>query len=165
MVQDCSAFTSVRIRDIQRSPVSNGFEYKILFYDDRPEGYVLLYFFPVTFYRDGGISDMVGISDSEWDHRPINELYTVLIGNGLKPDDTVANLNQFKPNGRQLTEDQMKRLTGEGVGSYMLERVIEDSLAHDARAMETLAITDSMRAFAGKKEFTLHKDRRYYKIL
>lgn len=124
-----------------------GYHYTIIFQEDRPHGDAEVILKPVSHFGPLGI-------------------YEVFQKGELRPDDIAANLNQFYPNGKGLDEKSGKYMR-QGVGSMVLERIVEDCLEHDAKVMVAFTGQDSMKSFLLKHGFTPYGVREVfnYKLL
>ncbi len=95
--------------------------------------------------------------------------YSEFTGSGLQPEDTVASIDIFYPNG--YGADERPDLTRNGVGTAVLGQITEDSLAFGAKAFYVFTGKDSMKAFLAKHSFTPVRDafdqkyRGFYKLL
>ncbi len=98
------------------------------------------------------------------DYKVHTTVYEALERAGLKPDETLAHLNEFYPNGRALNEETGEHMR-ESVGSEMLNVTTVDALEMGAKAMFVFTAKKSMRSFLGKKGFAQHGKYRWYKLL
>lgn len=145
-------------------PSEGNVQYDIQFEGDRPNGFVSLNYSEFKHYitRDTFLEKNEEPSLEEiarW------EGYNFFTDLGIKPDDVTVYLNQFKPNGDGLSRKDVKKYSRQGVGGFVFEKVLDDSLERGAKIMTTLAITRQMRGFAKKNCFTRIKGDRYYLML
>jgi hypothetical protein len=93
------------------------------------------------------------------------ENYKVFLNSGIQPRDTLSYLTCFHPNGYCLGEAAIKKYGRQGVGSHILERVIEDSTDMGAKAIVTTVTTGRMQRLARKHAFNYIGDSDYCLIL
>lgn len=111
--------------------ISRGYSYKFIFDGDRPVGKVEVLFHPIRLY-------------DQWD-TTISDRYREL---GLKPDQIVAHLNRFYPNGEGLPNDS--ELMGQGVGTEALEIIVADAREQGASGMHVSSTRPDMIRFMEK---------------
>lgn len=99
----------------------------------RPEGDARIYFFSLGNLR----------------RSPFRQLCSVLEVEGLQSNNIVAGLVNFYPNGRKVCRQYMRQ----GVGSRLLERIIQDLKEQDAQALFLATRTPTMISFVEKKGF------------
>ena len=141
----------IEVREIPRMRAA----YKISFNDRRINGDILLFF--------NKLEDLVKTDGAM--KREFNLIYDSLITMGLIPQDIVVDLSLFHPNGVRLSTGIVERYSRNGIGSYLLDRVMEKAKENNAKAMTTVATTESMQNFALKKGFVESYEDHYYKIL
>ncbi|GEM_PF-5410276 len=110
----------------------DGYQYKIPASGDRPEGEAQL------IYKR--------VSDT------LPEVQSILSNHGLQPDDKIAHLNEFYPNGRGRDEEVGEHMR-EGVGTAALDFLIGQCISQGAKAIYVFSVTSSMQSFLSKKEF------------
>ena len=157
--------------------------YDIFFEEIRPNGRVAFYSLKFLHYMIGRISRdlhlkekpsafvveairsclVPGFDFNELFKREKN--YRVFLNSGIRPEDTIAYLACFHPNGYCLGEAGIRKYGKQGVGSHMLEQVIEDSTDMGAKAIVTTATTGRMQRFARKHAFSLIGDSDYCLLL
>lgn len=75
---------------------------------------------------------------------------------GLDPNDVVVKIMEFYPNGElnahNLNTENMRR----GVGSAVLEHVIQNARKRGAKALSVSSFSDSMQSFLTKNGFDSH---------
>ncbi len=134
--------------EIIRTPLSweNGYDYVIRFADPaRPAGDAQVVFKPVEAYQF-----------TKHGKRFLEE--------GLKPEDIVANFVEFYPNGRGLDEDKGEHMRA-GVGTKVLERIVQDARERNAKVLFGLTAKTSMRTYAQKHGFTCVGNYHVYTLL
>jgi len=134
----------IQVEGLQWDEPVDGYHYKIPALKDKPEGEVQLIF--------KRVSDM------------LPEVQEVLSAHGLKPEDRIAHLNEFYPNGKGLDEktgEHMKR----GVGTEVLNFLTEQCIAQGARAIYVFSVKPSMRSFLLKKGFETFGSKNWHHIL
>ncbi|MBL7055719.1 hypothetical protein ISS07_02280 [Candidatus Woesearchaeota archaeon] len=73
---------------------------------------------------------------------------------GLKVDDYVAHLLSFFPNGGGK-EEEISKYTRHGVGSKLLDSIVEDSLERNAKGILVFSFHKWMDNFLSKKKFVM----------
>ncbi len=111
----------------------NGYRYETVF-QDGPRGVVNVFFGPVRSYQDRAI-------------------YTEFQRAGLKPEDMLADIAEFYPNGRDADENTGENMR-QGTGTAVLDMISWDATKHGARAVFVYTGRNSMRSFLRKKGFT-----------
>jgi hypothetical protein len=113
-----------------------GYNYLISFEDkNRPEGDACLIVMPFGNIRD-------------------EEFYLALEKEGIGPNDMVAFLQGFSPNG--LRADELRpELTRKGVGTSVLEIIMNDARSYNAKIMYSYTHKESMKGFLIKNNFTV----------
>lgn len=96
-----------------------GYRYRFIFQGDRPEGEATILFDPVGYYNACP---------------PMAERFREL---GLGPDQIVAQVNEFYPNGKGIPDDSP--LMGQGVGKAALEILVEDARERGGRVMHVFS--------------------------
>ncbi len=76
---------------------------------------------------------------------PVSQLYREL---GLQPDQSVAHLNRFYPNGQGLPDDS--ELMRRGVGTAALELITADAKEFGAKGMHVFSGRSGMKHFIRK---------------
>jgi len=85
---------------------------------------------------------------------------------GIKKTDICICLDSFHPHGRGLYPDKCSFMR-KGVGTEILETIIESLKIHNAKFIFCVASTDSMKAFVQKHKWTYCNRRKtiFYKML
>ena len=138
--------------------------YDVLFKGDRPDGFVSLNFFEFKHYITYSQFRLIG-RDPNLEEMSQRKDYSSFANLGVKPDDIIVYLNQFHPNGQGLSMEQVRNYSRQGIGSYVFERIFEDSIARGAKVMTTVAINRQMRGFAKKNCFTQIREDKYCLVL
>ncbi|MBD3319415.1 hypothetical protein GF342_05920 [Candidatus Woesearchaeota archaeon] len=137
----------------------NAFTYRVEFEDDRPSGYARLHL------EDAGLRlDLPN-------HEP-------LVKAGVHAGDVLATIALFYPNGDETVfsprnsvggynEAALSRFARQGVGTRVLQQLVEDSLEHDARVLYTFTWQRAMKNFLRKHQFTAYNTSMpaFYKLL
>ena len=139
-------------------------QYDIKFGGGRPDGFVSLNFFEFKHYITHSQFRLVG-RDPSLEEMGKWEDYDALANLGVKPDDIIVYLNQFRPNGQGLSMKQVGEYSRQGVGGYVFERIVKDSIDRGAKIMTTVAINRQMRGFAEKNCFTQIREDKYCLVL
>ena len=134
----------------------SGLDYRIVFENGRPEGFAQLVLGTVGDYCES--NSLVA--------QKLPEL-------GLDPRDVLVNLHRFHPNGRDLDPDdpEHRKLMKKGVGTAVLDKLIEAALERDARVMHAFTTHSPkripMRNFLEKNGFSPYESgmTMYYKML
>lgn len=139
-------------------------EYDISFIEPRLNGWVVLSFDRLESLLIGENSSFIkrGVRIRRDDKI---QIYKVLEKQGLGLQDIVTSLNQFKPNGNGLNQKEIKKYSRTGLGSYVFEMVVEDSVRMGAKAMKTIATSKSMQNFVKKQGFRLYKKENYFYLM
>jgi len=97
----------------------NGYYYQFMFQSGRLQGMAEVLFSPVKSY------DCLP---------PVSQLYREL---GLQPDQRVAHLNRFYPNGQGIPDDST--LMRQGIGTAALELITADARESDVKGMHVFS--------------------------
>ncbi len=129
--------------NIESSEFEGGIFYRVM-HDDERSGEVRVVYSAVLDY-EGTIKDKA-------------------VELGLSPEELIAQITDFYPNGKtgDWSDDAIVPFMRQGVGSELLERVVEDSVTKGARLMYVETGKDSMRAFLQKKGFQEFRGERAY---
>ena len=78
----------------------------------------------------------------------------------MSDDSKVADLNDFWPNGRELSDIDLEKRGRQGVGSQVFKQILDDCESHGAEIMYVYTHSESMKEFIAKHSFTqLHHER------
>ncbi|HAM88001.1 MAG: hypothetical protein US83_C0001G0056 [Candidatus Falkowbacteria bacterium GW2011_GWC2_38_22] len=132
-------------------------------WDDNTIGDQFVFKFPDGSTREHGEAQIIYETIDEIDK---SDIQSILFKNGLQSKDIIAHLNQFYPNGHgpdEKTEENMKK----GIGSEVLEYLMQEAISQGAKAMRTFTGNESMRRFLTKKGFeAIDKSKhRWFKML
>jgi len=124
--------------------------------------------FPLDSERREGDAQMV-YRKLDWFGRiKDDKLHTILTERGVKPDEIIAQINEFYPNGRGLEEDIEKYMKG-GYGSEVLNFLIDESKAKGAKVIFVFSIKSKMHNFLNKHGFEpleqKERNMKFFKIL
>ena len=126
----------------EQSPLHPGFEYEILFPGtDRLEGYASVNFRNLGRYIHERVYD-------DWRGK-------------FSDTDLVAEVATFYPHSMAAMEDTCEHMR-QGVGTFVLERMIEDSKAEAAKIMHGFTNRTAMMNFLLKNGFTRCDDTGYF---
>ena len=118
-----------------------GYSYRFIFEGDGPEGNATVLFDPVKYYDDSNTI--------------MSERFREL---GLQPDQTVAHLNEFYPNGMGIPDTSP--LMGHGVGTAALELIVSDAKERGARVMHVFSTgRPGMVTFMEKRGFEVYSPK------
>ncbi len=136
--------TDIYTLERSKLDIEDGIHYKVVS-PFRPEGDATLIFRP--------FNDEIELIFEEY--------HDTLSREGLNPEDVVADITYFYPNG-----ENNKPCMRQGVGSQVLAAITEDALARNAKALIVMTNSDSMAGFLEKHNFTPVSDGyHYYKLL
>lgn len=76
-----------------------------------------------------------------------------LMSLGLSDSSLIADLNDFWPNGRDLSERALSERGRKGVGSELFEAILQDCRESGVDAVYVFTQSESMKAFLAKHDF------------
>ncbi len=137
---------------IESVKTEEGLRYRILHDDNLPEGVTKLDFSPLSTFQG-------------------EKIYEIAPSLGLGQSDIIAQITEFFPNGIQGNYNpQPIRPARHGVGSAVLERIIEDATKMGAKMVYAITSTHGMDALLSKRGFVkMHESSGphdfYYKLI
>jgi len=138
----------------------NCIQYDIFFKGNRPDGWVCVMFSEFKHYITRGRFGLSGNPSLEkMSQFPGFEVFHQA---GVNPEDVVADLNQFRPNGVGLTKEEVRKYGRKGIGSFVFEKVLNDATKKGAKIMTTIATSPQMQRFAQKNCFRKVYGSKYY---
>ena len=124
--------------NIKESKFENALHYKILSHYEKKDikGNADIYFRPVAHYKP-------------CKYPSGNCLYKDCKDRGFNDGDIVSHLKFFYPNGGIFLKEYMRN----GTGTFVLNRIISDTLNHNGKMLYVFSTTDFMDSFLNKKRF------------
>jgi hypothetical protein len=112
-----------------------------------------------------GLVGYVGVVIEKIDHFEKNELCEKLRKKGLDCEELIVDIHKFFPNGKLTDWERFPtaNLTRNGVGTKVLEIILEECKSMDVKAAYTNAQTPAMCRFSEKNRFEFIKQDDYGK--
>lgn len=119
--------------------------YTIDYVKDQPKGVAVLYFKTLDSLKTGRDEEIELLRALS--HMPRFNVFN-------HPATLVARIEEFYPYGRDLTEEELKKYSGNGVASILLKLMEIDAQEQKARVLYGIGTTEqSIDFFGGKKAF------------
>lgn len=109
----------------------------------------------LSHYKNRDVPGTADIFFKKVDHyrptKPVmaNSVYKDCISNGFIEDDIIGHLRFFYPNGGDFKRDYMRN----GVGGFVLKKIISDVLSHHGKMIYVFSTTEYMDNFLSKNHF------------